>query len=132
MQNRYRHIIGAILLVSFIFVGFIQLLQQYIHIPKQIVLFEQQKEKINATLPLSVEASSPVYDVTSNKAKLTVVGKQVGKEKLMLHLAGIPVKRVDVQVLSDFKVIPGGQSIGVKLNSRCSCCRLSSGRYSKR
>ena len=36
----------------------------------------------------------------------------------MLHLAGIPVKRVDVQVLSDFKVIPGGQSIGVKLNSK--------------
>ncbi|MED3929662.1 SpoIVB peptidase [Priestia megaterium] len=118
MQNRYRHIIGAILLVSFIFVGFIPVVQQYIHIPKQIVLFEQQKEKINTTLPLSVEASSPVYDVTSNKAKLTIAGNQVGKEELMLHLAGIPVKRVDVQVLSDFKVIPGGQSIGVKLNSK--------------
>ena len=36
---------------------------------------------------------------------------------MFLELAGLPVKKVDVNVLKDFKVIPGGQSIGVKLNT---------------
>ena len=36
---------------------------------------------------------------------------------MFLEFAGFPVKKVDVNVLKDFKVIPGGQSIGVKLNT---------------
>ncbi len=36
---------------------------------------------------------------------------------MFFEFAGIPVKKVDVHVLKDFKVIPGGQSIGVKLNT---------------
>ena len=41
----------------------------------------------------------------------------LGEDKLILELAGFPVKKVDVNVLKDFKVLPGGQSIGVKLNT---------------
>ena len=36
---------------------------------------------------------------------------------MLLEFAGFPVKKVDVNVLKDFKVIPGGQSIGVKFNT---------------
>ena len=36
---------------------------------------------------------------------------------MLLEYAGIPIKKVDVNVLKDFRVIPGGQSIGVKLNT---------------
>jgi stage IV sporulation protein B len=36
---------------------------------------------------------------------------------MLLEFAGIPVKKVDVNVLKDFRVQPGGQSIGVKLNT---------------
>ena len=43
--------------------------------------------------------------------------KEQGKNEMFLELAGFPVKKVDVNVLKDFKVIPGGQSIGVKLNT---------------
>ncbi len=32
-------------------------------------------------------------------------------------MAGFPIKQVNVKVLPDFKVVPGGQSIGVKLNT---------------
>lgn len=40
-----------------------------------------------------------------------------GKNEMLLEYAGIPIKKVDVRVLKDFRVIPGGQSIGVKLNT---------------
>ncbi len=44
-------------------------------------------------------------------------GSRVGKDEVVFELAGLPVKEVNVEVLKDFKVIPGGQSIGVKLNT---------------
>lgn len=36
---------------------------------------------------------------------------------MVLQVAGMPIKQVDVNVLPTLKVIPGGQSIGVKLNT---------------
>ena len=43
---------------------------------------------------------------------------QNGEADMVFQLAGFPVKKVNVRVLKDFKVIPGGQSIGVKLNTK--------------
>ncbi|MCI4171114.1 SpoIVB peptidase, partial [Bacillus spizizenii] len=37
--------------------------------------------------------------------------------ELVYDLAGFPIKKTKVQVLPDLQVIPGGQSIGVKLHS---------------
>ena len=48
---------------------------------------------------------------------VSLQAKEQGKNEMFLELAGFPVKKVDVNVLKDFKVIPGGQSIGVKLNT---------------
>ncbi|WP_110111554.1 SpoIVB peptidase [Bacillus sp. CGMCC 1.16541] len=119
MLNRYRYITGVILLVSLIMVGFFPKLQQYVNIPKKIVVFENQTVEMDTALPVSsMDEESSIYDIHQADSKLTIAGKEIGKEELMLHFAGVPVKQVDVQVLSDFKVIPGGQSIGVKLNSR--------------
>lgn len=51
------------------------------------------------------------------EGQLSIQGSSVGKDEVVFELAGLPVKKVDVEVLKDFKVIPGGQSIGVKLNT---------------
>lgn len=80
-------------------------------------LFKSDEVKFSTSLAVSTH-SNDVIETMKQDAKLSIAGKEVGKEEMMLHLAGVPVKRVDVQVLSDFKVIPGGQSIGVKLNSK--------------
>ena len=37
--------------------------------------------------------------------------------KIALEVAGFPVKDIDVKVIPNMEVIPGGQSIGVKLNT---------------
>jgi stage IV sporulation protein B len=51
------------------------------------------------------------------EGQLSIQGSSVGKDEVVFELAGLPIKKVDVEVLKDFKVIPGGQSIGVKLNT---------------
>ena len=55
--------------------------------------------------------------VKEGKGQLSIQGSSVGKDEVVFELAGLPIKKVDVNVLKDFKVIPGGQSIGVKLNT---------------
>lgn len=49
---------------------------------------------------------------------LTLLPKKIGHTSLTLQLFGaLPVKKIDVKVYPELKVIPGGQSIGVKLKS---------------
>ncbi|UII54792.1 SpoIVB peptidase [Cytobacillus spongiae] len=114
-----RKIIGGILLVSLIAIGFANPIQEYIHIPKDITVFEGQQYDFSKAAPVSAtissEQSTVAFNDNGNGVKLT--GTRPGKEEMMLEIAGFPIKKVDVNVLKDFKIIPGGQSIGVKLNT---------------
>ncbi len=40
-----------------------------------------------------------------------------GESSIVYELAGLPIKKVNVDVLDDLKIIPGGQSIGVNLQT---------------
>ena len=58
-----------------------------------------------------------IVALSQDEQSVSLHAKEQGKNEMFLELAGFPVKKVDVNVLKDFKVIPGGQSIGVKLNT---------------
>ncbi|WP_078545845.1 SpoIVB peptidase [Litchfieldia alkalitelluris] len=120
-RDKIRKIIGAFLLVSLVALGFCQPLKEMINIPNQLTLFEGQDYSLDTSLPVSAKISygDDVEAFSSNKEDntLSINGKESGEGTMMLELAGVPVKKMDVDVLSDFKVIPGGQSIGVKLNT---------------
>ncbi|MBT2684432.1 SpoIVB peptidase [Bacillus sp. ISL-37] len=113
-----RKFIGGILLVSLIALGFAKPVHDYLSIPGDITLFEGQKLDFQAN---AVQVSAPVKDsniaVDQKGETLSLEAKGHGKDEMVLELAGFPVKKVDVNVLKDFKVRPGGQSIGVKLNT---------------
>ncbi len=108
----------SFLLVSLVFIGCFKPLRTFISSPKQLVVFEGQQSEI-ASLPVSKAASTNrnVFTVSSNEQELMVNSHQNGEADMVFQLAGFPVKKVNVKVLKDFKVIPGGQSIGVKLNT---------------
>ncbi|KAB7669968.1 SpoIVB peptidase [Bacillus sp. B1-b2] len=116
-----RKIIGGILLVSIISLCFNKPFQDYLHIPKSVTLFEGQNMDINSNDAIPVTANvtkdDSVVALSQEKGKFSLDGKESGKDEMILELAGFPIKKVDVNVLKDFKVIPGGQSIGVKLNT---------------
>ncbi|MBT2730871.1 SpoIVB peptidase [Bacillus sp. ISL-75] len=114
-----RKIIGGILLVSLISLIFFQPIQQYLAIPKTITVFEGQDYNFQKAAPVSAALVSHNSNITLDQGKHTVSMKATenGKNEMLLEFAGIPIKKVDVRVLKDFRVIPGGQSIGVKLNT---------------
>lgn len=117
--DRIRKITGAFLLVSMVALLFLTPLKILMSIPKQLVLFEGQSINVNTALPVQakVEQSETAFAVSLDKKSLSVNAQESGEGKMMLEWAGFPIKKVDVNVLPDFKVIPGGQSIGVKLNT---------------
>jgi stage IV sporulation protein B len=110
---------GGILLVSLISIGFSSFFQEYINIPKSISVFEGQQLQIDKAVPVSVSLNHNNSSVSlrDEKNTINISGAEHGNNEVLLELAGFPIKKVDVNVLKDFKVIPGGQSIGVKLNS---------------
>ncbi|MFY4776249.1 SpoIVB peptidase [Metabacillus sp. RGM 3146] len=117
--EKIRKIIGVILLVSLVSIGFIKPVKEYVQLPKQITVFANQQTTVEASLPIKAvkEKASEAFSIQQSKNQLLINGKHSGEAELVYDFAGFPVKRADVKVLPDLKVIPGGQSIGVKLNT---------------
>jgi stage IV sporulation protein B len=114
-----RKIIGGILLVSLISFVFFQPIQQYLEIPKNITIFAGQDFIFQKAAPVSATLTSHNSNITLDQEKhsVSVKASEQGKNEMLLEFAGFPIKKVDVNVLKEFRVIPGGQSIGVKLNT---------------
>ncbi|MDL5611841.1 SpoIVB peptidase [Bacillus halotolerans] len=118
MPDNIRKAIGLILLVSLLSVGLCKPLKEYLLIPTQMRVFETQTQAIETSLPVNAqEKSSEAFTVEKDPHEIKVTGKKSGQSELVYDLAGFPIKKTKVQVLPDLKVIPGGQSIGVKLHS---------------
>ncbi|HHY73103.1 MAG TPA: SpoIVB peptidase [Bacillus bacterium] len=113
-----RKITGLILLVLLIGVGFLKPIQEYVSIPKEMTLFEGQEKTVTSLPVFSQTNKNAIYSIAENGGDtLSIKGEESGEEKMLLEIANIPVKNVDIKVLPEFKIIPGGQSIGVKLNT---------------
>jgi stage IV sporulation protein B len=118
MPDIIRKAIGLILLVSLLSVGLCKPLKEYLLIPTQMRVFETQTQAIETSLSVNAqEKSSEAFTVEKDPHEIKVTGKKSGQSELVYDLAGFPIKKTKVQVLPDLKVIPGGQSIGVKLHS---------------
>jgi len=113
-----RKIIGGILLVSLVAIGFSKPFQEYLSIPKSVTLFEGENLILQKSTPVSAAVTAnSTLSIQQDDQTMSLQAKKYGKDEMLLELAGFPIKKVDVDVLKDFKVIPGGQSIGVKLNT---------------
>ncbi|MEG7281175.1 SpoIVB peptidase [Bacillus sp. 0909A] len=118
MPDNIRKAIGLILLVSLLSVGLCKPLKEYLLIPTQMRVFETQTQAIETSLSVNAqEKSSEAFTVEKDPHEIKVTGKKSGQSELVYDLVGFPIKKTKVQVLPDLKVIPGGQSIGVKLHS---------------
>jgi len=126
-QNK-KKVFGLLIvsiIIAFFFTGTIQ---SFVSFPNEIRMFESASKQLNISLPISTTVSSSdtnVAKVDGDKNlkydsldSFTVESIQQGESKLTIKLFGlIPFKSVNVNVIKDVKVIPGGQTIGVKLNS---------------
>ncbi|MCA0985962.1 SpoIVB peptidase [Guptibacillus algicola] len=114
-----RKMIGAVLLGIIIAFGFSNPVQLFLSIPDEIVLFEGDQTDISSVMATASTVKNPdVVSVNQKSDQITVKGESSGSDILDFTVGTFPIKKVGVKVLPDFKVIPGGQSIGVKLNTR--------------
>lgn len=114
--DKIRKIFGIFLLVSFVFLGFFSPVGKLIKTPNEITLFEGDTYNIPSLQVFGTDVENSV--VTINEQDASIEAKTPGQSHVLFELAGLPIKNVSVQVLKDFKVIPGGQSIGVKIHSK--------------
>lgn len=115
--DRIRKIIGALLLIFVLAIPFTAPVQQYLSIPDEIVTFNDQTP---IQLPdlgdnISIDASSESVQAIDSS---DFYAEGPGSSDLLYEVGGFPIKRVNVSVLDDIEVIPGGQSIGVQLHTQ--------------
>nr|WP_265333519.1 SpoIVB peptidase [Paenibacillus guangzhouensis] len=104
--------------------------QYFSTFPSEIRLFSGQQKELRLDMPVMAQAVIDRPDViqvngtaqpsqnVSLREPIRLKTQQSGQAELKLRLFGkIPLKTVKVNVVPDLKVIPGGQTIGVKVKS---------------
>ncbi|MFC7394225.1 SpoIVB peptidase [Scopulibacillus cellulosilyticus] len=115
-----RRITGLVLLGFIISLGFLQPVKEYLTIPDHITLFQNESSALAAKIPQASHLkirNKTVAAGSSENHQLSLKGKLAGKTDMLVTAGKMPVKKVDVKVLPDLRLIPGGESIGVKLNT---------------
>nr|WP_143833724.1 SpoIVB peptidase [Oceanobacillus senegalensis] len=114
--NIVRRFIGVMLLIAVIAVPMLTPINKYLSIPSQIIT-------TNKDTPIEVPylGEHITVDTTSEHVQAidssTFHATEPGKSELVYEVSGFPIKKVNLSVLEDLKVIPGGQSIGVQLQT---------------
>jgi stage IV sporulation protein B len=119
-RDLLRRMIGVILLGSLVGIGFLSPVRAYLQMPKSITVFEGQHTIIHhVPAGLTVQQGKDhIFTMEHNSDNsVSIKARKNGDSMATLEAASFPIKKMDVKVLSDLKVVPGGQSIGVKLNT---------------
>lgn len=124
--NKKKSIFYIIITLSFIY--FLQLINIYT-LPSQINIFEGGKKNINLLLPFTInntESKNEIVKIENEKKNLgfkarnkySLQSTKKGKANIDIELLGLfSVKTMEVNIVNRVKLIPGGQSIGVKLKT---------------
>lgn len=104
--------------------------QSFASFPEELRLFAGQNKLLDLDMPVNAEVtvSNPdVVMVNGNSQKsffaplsqpLAIQSSHTGHTEMKVKLFGtIPLKTVKVNVVPDLRVVPGGQTIGVKIHS---------------
>lgn len=111
--------IGVLFLSLILTIPFLTPLKQYLAIPNEIVTMNNENPITVPSLGKAVEISSTQSNmeaINSFDSSIFEVNK-TGQTDLVYEVSGFPIKKVNLSVLEDVKVIPGGQSIGVQLHT---------------
>jgi len=112
--NKIKTLIGILLLLLFIIFPFLTDMRNYISIPTNISAFKNEE-------PLNI-SNIGSYDVFSEQKSIItrnneLFPQEVGQTEVLFKKGSIPVKKMNVNVLENKKIVPGGQSVGVQLHT---------------
>ncbi|KPU28380.1 hypothetical protein TR13x_01815 [Caloranaerobacter sp. TR13] len=100
----------------------------YYHFPSQIEIIEGEKSDFKITFPFTIDNIGELENIVILKRKYSkdILKKQYeiqsltkGKSNIKIKLLGfLPLKNIEVNVIDKVYLIPGGHSIGVKLDTK--------------
>ncbi|NBI27624.1 SpoIVB peptidase [Chengkuizengella sp. YPA3-1-1] len=125
-----KRLIGLLLVFFICIFGLSSPFQSYASFPTELRLFSGQGKQLDYTMPVHAQLtvknpnvlkvngqSKPSFQLDLNEP-ISIQSNEIGQTEMQLKLFGkIPFKKVSVNIMPDLKVIPGGQTIGVKLKS---------------
>ncbi|AWB45085.1 SpoIVB peptidase [Paenibacillus sp. CAA11] len=127
-RNLKTRFLGLLLVFFFCYLGTSAAADHYPLVPNELRLFEGQGTQIRLAVP--AEASLDRPGVVSMNGSQGLEAKMEPGKPLQLHslttgdaalhvklFGRVPYKTVKLHVIPDLKVIPGGQTIGVKVKS---------------
>lgn len=97
------------------------------HYPEEIKIFEDEKHPLAIRFPFKIDKNKTDHSVLQLAQKnevfdtntLYINPLKIGQTDIQVKLLGFfPVKKLKVDVVPKIKVIPGGQSVGVRLNTK--------------
>ncbi|WP_058307497.1 SpoIVB peptidase [Gracilibacillus massiliensis] len=120
MKNDFlRKTIGLILLVTLVVLPWYTPFQIYLSIPNQIETFSQSETIDLPNLSDNITVTSMNQEKVEHATDLSAYSlEESGSDELTYTVANFPVKKVNVEVYDDFSIIPGGQSIGINLETQ--------------
>lgn len=97
-------------------------------LPESIAIRKGGEETIGFLLPFDISINgdkevlsvntAPVADnINISPNKKIIHGKEQGSAELMLSLLGIPVKKVELNVLPDGEYVPSGETVGIVIET---------------
>ncbi|MBO2945102.1 SpoIVB peptidase [Paenibacillus sp. F411] len=128
--NLKRKLLGMLMAFFLCFVAAAEPVQSFSRLPDHISMFSGQQGKLQLAMPVQAVASVDRPEVVqvngsfhhaqqvSLRNPIQLTSQQAGSAQVKLKLFGtIPLKTVNVDVMPELKVVPGGQTIGVKVKS---------------
>lgn len=115
-KENVKFLLGLIALSIIISVPFLPTIQKIISIPNEIITLNNNSPIELPNLGQSVKANA--HNSMKKENPTTFTKRHNGKGIISYDLAGIPIKKVNVSVKDDLQLIPGGQSIGVQLQTK--------------
>lgn len=121
-MGRGQSLLRRLLAVLFLFLAltFISQVRGVLRLPAQVRLLPGQEWGIDVGRLLTVvDVSSSGFLLTENGGGgMRISGEELGTARLQLRLFGLlPIRSVQVNVVPELTVIPGGQAIGVLISS---------------
>lgn len=128
-NNTWRKLLGVFLSLLIVATFFSSSVQSYYFLPHEQMVSVGDKLNLNLNLPqnilrnlsIEVEDADNLLQLSGNTFNLmnnTPVALEPGQLNLQLRLFGlIPLKKINVDVVPGYKLIPGGHSIGVLLRT---------------
>ena len=103
-KDFFRKLIGGILLVSLIAICFVKPIQEYLHIPTHITLFEGQQVDIGKAVPVSasIDSNQSIVALSQDGQKVSLHAKEQGKNEMFLELAGFTCEKSRCQCIKGF------------------------------